>query len=370
MLEYVENELYNIGINAYPNKNNQFLKCSFSRDNYECVYELCAGKNVQVSVISDFGELKRFLSMESENSQCEAPTRFYRGQRNAAWKCRSSLLREFHCHWEGLFENSAFGSWDEQSEFRNFLEKNYALWLRFPDKQVHRSDICRIFHDERIGNRFKCREYIRELEERLNDVKKLIRAREGKYEMRNRQWIEVAAQHYGMPTPLMDFTTCLDVALYFAVCDDGFYPYYRDLDAYDCINSYICIYQFDVNDEVYDWERHRSESLDSPRSAIPQPGFCEACREWDQQDCSLELLEGTHLYYIANTGKRDIENLRSCGQSGVLLCLASYSHYALEEFASSFGIPNFKKTLIHKSLTPDIQKHLAAKNINKEKLGF
>lgn len=86
--------------------------------------------------------------------------------------------------------------------------------------------------------------------------------------------IELAAQHYGLPTALIDFTKLLPVALCFATKDEP--------DSYgNELAPYFSILQFDTGDKVYNWEHYLV--LSNPRQKCPK-----RCRGKGREATSLE----------------------------------------------------------------------------------
>jgi len=188
-------------------------------------------------------------------------------------------------------------------------------------------------------------------------------------------------QHYGCPTPLLDFTSSYDNALYFATCDNiG----YGDLET----NSFISIYvifeggssRTPFNDltsfgSVIESYRKQMAVVIEENGPIPRTDFTEALNYDLWKDFQILLMKETEDFYM------QIANPRSELQNGVFVAINSenkpFDEYCngnverLENgYSSELALPKITCIDIHKSLKSQIMKYLESKNVNKRSLGL
>ena len=381
----------------YPDKYNPNL-VSTKKDKYCSLDEIKKDEceNIEIKVVNDKETLLQILTGGDRISDT---LRLYRGQERASWVCRSSLMRYFKEEWEKLFPQDLVKNinekvfedvdqskiWDEHTEFVR-LKKKYCELLRLIFSNFHDnhqkytlSTYETIFFDERIQHKIELEKFLKKicvLSDRLTNY-----IHKDKYYRNNMQALEVAAQHYQVRTSLLDFSKNPYIALYFAAS-----PYLEGKERRSVcskvsnvanIEDYMCLYFFDVEDKVKDWEAVRSNDLkrlcEQTKVSMFHESFVAASLRWDALDTTRELDEMEHLYYIDNTGNRCIRNKRIKRQEGVLFCLGCHDHCSLEEIFfhySSATVPLLHKILIHTTLLNDIKGWLDERNINKKTLGL
>ena len=150
-------------------------------------------------------------------------------------------------------------------------------------------------------------------------------------------------QHYGAPTPMLDFTTDIKIALFFMVLDA------KSDNSFD-IDGYCSLYTIEkrecTNVELFHYDNEQKDFLE------------------------LNYFDKSKLYYIdfAQASKRNQfsmftkpNNLNMVAQKGVLLL-----HNEEEEpIEKKFSINCYN---IHKSLIPYIESYLKSKGVTKGKL--
>lgn len=188
-------------------------------------------------------------------------------------------------------------------------------------------------------------------------------------------------QHYGCPTPLLDFTSSYNNALYFATCDNiG----YGDLETNSFFSVYVifeggssCTPFNDLNSFGAVIESYRNNMADVIEDYGPIPGtdFTDALNYDLWKDFQILLMKETEDWYM------QIANPRSELQNGVFVAINSenksfdeYCNGNVERmevgYSSELALPKITCIDIHKSLKPQIMKYLESKNVNKRTLGL
>lgn len=389
MNEIVKKFIMNIGackerydIDLYQDYNRFFLQHLFPQGEYTSIYDLFKAyrKHIhfestndennerfkrEVRVIDNKNELYTYIKEELNHQNKGENIRLYRGQFHAKWNCQSSLLRDFHkCYKPNQYTPDC----RKRGKFFEFKNRHHQLWDDLLNSENLRDTITNTFRgmeniimEDEMINRLtaKAEEYVAYLKKDIEQ--------QGQPNAAKR---ELAAQHYGLPTSLVDFTTCLCVALYFAVNGEDI------SDDKKYIDNYLSIIHFDTEDKVINIEDTRGESLDSICQEMQTnehaPQLYNQCKEWDMTDDSMQMDGNERVYYIGPTSWRNIENDRIIKQRGVLLCQSMYSNCSLEhvcKYGPHSYMPTLNCTLINKALIPDIKNFLGDR-VTKEKLGL
>jgi hypothetical protein len=262
--------------------------------------------------------LKTIADVQARLSDLKSQGYYFRGQREASWKLVTAAQRE----WFGRSLHLRF------STIHDFIQKHI---------EFQRSNANAKFVVE-------CPQ--------LNDIAVLS-----------------TMQHFGGPTPFLDFTTNTDAALFFAT--DGMQP-----DGSDEITKWFSIYAWKPGDgagtgstnDLFNWEK-----------IIDQWGGLDAATKYG----TLRRL--STVFIKQDTGRfLEIINERLQKQGGLFL----YSSVALDsskpyedlfegktaadvvDIYDGLFIPKMICLNIPKSITPEIKAYLVAKSIAKDSLGL
>lgn len=254
---------------------------------------------------------------------------FFRGQKDAKWVCRSTLLRDY---------------------------------------LIQRGEKHESFEDFRVA----FEEYVaRHHEENQNDLSLT------EYN-NNAQQLEVAAQHYDKKSSLIDFTRDIDIALWFAARGVGDWK-----ENENCrISNYMCIISLEANEsELPNLEKVRATSLslvEESTSGKKEESLAAELISKSNRDDNSQLWELNHtMGYIGLTQYRPLSNPRIENQKGVLICLGCNMALSLEEVVQAIagkaaGMSHIivKFTYINKKLAGVIMQRLEKLGINKTSLGL
>lgn len=262
--------------------------------------------------------LQTFADVQSRLSSLKADGYYFRGQREASWKLVSAAQRE----WEGKSLQSRFPS------IHDFIQNH----IDFQRSQANAQFTA------------QCSQ--------LNDISVLS-----------------TMQHFGGPTPFLDFTTDTNAALFFA--SEGLQP-----AGSDEISKWFSIYAWKPGEgaatgstnDLFNWEK-----------IIDQYGGLAAASEY-------ETLRGLSTLFIKqDTGTfLDITNTRLQRQGGLFLysstALTSSKAYeelfegktadAVVDFYDGLFIPKMICLNIPKSLAPDVAAHLRSQGVSNASLGL
>lgn len=357
----------------YENYNQEFLDISLPEGEYANIDELreAYGRYLveqkttlnlnNVNIIDTKEGLYAYIKEELAHQNGINNIRFYRGHYEAKWNCQSTLLRAFHDFYKPQKSTTVC---IDIKHLHDFRAKHHLLWKNLLTGKDIEETFLETFQDmEGILNvRGMADKYHDAAEKYANYLKE-----QGTINAAKR---ELAAQHYGLPTSLIDFTSCLCVALFFAVENK------EKQEGEEGINGYLSIIHFDTEDKVENIEIARGVSLDLRESEIQSkdyiPLYRENRAEWDMEDDSTEFDECIGMHYIAPARWRSVENDRLIKQRGILLCMSKNYHCSVEQvckYGSRLFVPTLNCTLINKSLIPDIQAFLG-KRVTGEKLGL
>lgn len=289
--------------------------------------------------------------------------RLYRGQYSASWTCESSLLRCFRELYPDCTKDKI------ENVFSQFYDKNRKLWQMMLAPEHNQQEVTKLFFSEME---------IRENESWSKFLDKTAKGYKALSEELNAAWRECAAQHYGLPTGMLDFTKDVYVALYFAT------KMPEDWKDKEGLNSYCSIMQFDTKNEIKNWEDIRAEHIDILRAAfsycednnIPMAtDYSESVQEMNIGDDSSSLDDISIPVYFDRTEVRNIANRRIDKQRGVLLCLGKNRCDSLEKsFAKNRNInpqfPELSIVIINRKLNECMQKILKEKSISDDTMGF
>lgn len=327
------------------------------------------GKIADINCIETEEELNKFIAQQQEEVEKVVEVwpeskRFYRGQYCAAWECSSTLLRKFKDLHPQCSES------DIQREFYGFYGKNRHLWKLLFAPKFDVLKIAELFKEESksASNELysKFQESIKEAYEELcTEV--------------NATWREIAAQHYGFPTGLLDFTKDVYVALYFATKKLSNNNSYKG-----GLNEYCSILHFDTKNEIVNWENSRSSLIDvlgpaftyCDNNDIPlDVDYSAAVRSMNTEDDSSELDGISTPVYFDETDVRHISNSRINKQKGVLLCLGKNGYRSLEDsFAENTEknpcFPKISMTIINRRLKEYVDQLLQNQEISDDTMGF
>lgn len=220
-------------------------------------------------IVSTEKEFDSYLEKKKEDSQY-----FYRGEADATWICRSTLLREFRDSLRKI-------GW-EYNNFKSFENTFFSYKNN---------------HFEKMRSIFKLRPSLDQCDLQC----------------------ELACQHYGLNSPLIDFTEDIRVALWFAAN--------AHKNKANNQKGHMKIIEL-KKDSLYNAEELLSQSLmehpdigakslEEGNSAmfdnIKMPGYISA-----RSEKYSSILPPTN-------------NPNMAAQKGVLVCLGKYSHSSLEE---------------------------------------
>lgn len=188
-------------------------------------------------------------------------------------------------------------------------------------------------------------------------------------------------QHYGCPTPLLDFTSSFDNSLYFATTDNIGYGDYET-------NSYISIYvvleggtkNTPFNDltsfgSVIESYRENMKNVIQANGSIPGSDFTDALNYDLWKGFQILLMKETEDWYMK------IANPRSELQNGIFIAnnrenkpFEDYCNDNVENmecgYSDELALPKITCIDVHKSIKPQILKYLETRNINKKTLGL
>lgn len=322
--------------------------------------------NDKIRVADTQEELFEYLKNIRQHTEGE--TVFFRGQSEAKWICRSSLLRR--CL---IIKN-------EDSEVADSFKE-----LRAASRNMWKTILGPNFSRDAILSSYqKCNKLSRDQVDKMTDeIINTVRPHvEAEY---NAQWREVLAQHFGLPTALIDFSKDLDVALYFATKGKN-----QDAISHKDIDQYCSVIVIKGNqNNLVNWEKTREngikdfkEILESGLQVCDEAGNMLEAAEidmspviwgWDAQDDTSALDDFETLSYIDQNGQRLISNRRIEKQRGILLCLGCNGHDSLEDAIRHLpegSRPYLACLLINKKLVPTVSKHLDEKGIDDKAMGL
>jgi hypothetical protein len=300
------------------------------------------------TVVTSFDELLKLLKKELKKENV-----FFRGQAQARWKIFSSIQREW-------------------------IEKNLEYFHGSIDDFIEK---LLLFCQEQLSKEIdtKCKEPY--------DVSILS-----------------MLQHYGAPTPFIDFTSNPDVALYFAVNNnnfikgdeiDNFFSIYV-IEGGVCLNNNLCNFENIISNA-------RQTILEERQSQDME--IATAFQEFPENSLkSINCLSVFSVVYIKESGEEflKISNRRIDLQNGLFLYQGKNSINPLELHFSGKNadnvpylnedendtnpfdstsvnkssnepelfLPKIKVYDVHKAVLNEANKYLTAKNINKDFLGF
>lgn len=319
-----------------------------------------------IQYIDDSDALHDYLKREDDHIRStdnnESGIRLYRGQERASWICRSTLLRDYRDYFSRLDQDIT------SSEFYIFLQHN----LQLLDKMLSPKHLYRKTFLEGLEKKpIKINEYIEKMKARMlkacTDLSLEINAARR----------EIIAQHYGLPTALIDFTKDPYIALYFAT--EKYEEQSPIIVDHESLKDYFNIIYFNTNNYIYNWELRRDESMkiliNGTVDEIIKKGLELSSKNYLVNDDSSRLYDNDFPVYLDQTSTgRPIENIRIKKQKGVLLSLGKYSHKCLEDAfkicSKNDKMPKLHLTLIHHNLIAEIRNILNKKNITREYLGF
>lgn len=284
-------------------------------------------KYFDVKIIDNADQFKKFI----EEHEREKDTYLYRGLKDASWKIFASSQREYlvngmvnkfgsyNTYLKSIYDNS-------KKSYKNILEKFY---------KVTRQNL------------------------KLNGQEIPIPY--------NSYWAFSFLQHYGTPTPLIDFTGSLSSGLFFA-----WHGAKKVKNSY-LLSDYVQINYFD-KEKVKDSHINNFQSIMNYSAGKTIDGFPKTKEE------ALELFENNFNYFTIPEEKNvvfyidrkgfikplvgiplDIEfsiiNLNIIAQEGLFLINFEES-LCIEEQWNNANLPKINKTLIHKSLLNEIEDYL------------
>lgn len=212
-----------IDIDLYHDYNRFFLKYLFPQGEYTSIYDLFEAyrKRIhsepiivennerfkkEVRVIDKKDELFSYIKIELKHQNKDKNIRLYRGHFNAKWVCKSTLLRDFHkCYKSNQYTPDC----RKRGKFIEFRNSHHQLWSDLLNSENLQDTITNTFRgmkniimEDEMINRLtsKAEEYVAYLKKDIEQQKYPNAAKR-----------ELAAQHYGLPISLVDFTTCLCV---------------------------------------------------------------------------------------------------------------------------------------------------------------
>ena len=248
---------------------------------------------------------------------------YFRGQENGAWKITSSLQRE----WFLKKLDRYFGS-----NYQELIQKFLAF-----AKEKHTS----------------C---LQKYDAKLTDC-----------------GVFSVLQHYGAPTPFVDWTSDYNVALYFA---SNFSTDNNNKSTNDLASSYISIYWIKVenNDEITNPDSNLSdlgEALDTISNFCDESGVDDNIAKEIIDNVQAECNWGHLHWFVSNKFPSyiNIKNPRQEKQKGVFFYSSEYEK-TLDEIFDDKDFSKIHCLDIPKALVPEIQEHVKNLNINDETLGL
>lgn len=332
-------------------------------DSYNTFEELYRGFGGESNVlfIENEKDLDAFIHDNLKHTSRQRPLRIFRGQNQAAWICRSLLLRKSR----ELYSYPA-------DEFKKIIERHNTFWKSlFSSERINEVDwldsLDKGNDAEKYGD-FK--EYMRN---RIEKATKLWSIQCG-VKTENAGMAEVAAYHYGLPTHHIGFTESLLYALFFATqeCEKINNVIYGDLQ------KYISVICYEINQlEDVDIEWMLAASNGNIDFGIRNSSYSEICawvknkHDFNLNINSISLLDKSRIAYINRTCGRNISNPRSLAQKSVLISLGAHSNLCLEDVVKLVeGKHKLHCILISRELIPYINELLERKGINEESLGL
>ena len=201
-------------------------------------------------------------------------------------------------------------------------------------------------------------------------------------------------QHYGSPTPLVDFTSNPDIALFFAVNGNNFFINNED----DEVDSFFSIYVIEEGgtpatascNDLMNFESILSNAHEQILNGRSSSNFQEAkgFQEIDENSLkSLNFFSNISIMFIKESGEEflKISNPRIDLQNGLFLYQGKNSITPLEQLFDDMNnkqqftqsiketdrfLPKIKVYDVHKTVLNEAKKYLEAKKITKESLGF